>query len=88
MNQRKTILISGCETYPGVKILLKFARIESENSQSAVYDHLVGGIDIKNCCDLHGVIKSNFSRDLKKLNEAALLIDQYFEIEYRKANKA
>lgn len=85
MNQRKTILIAGCETYPGVKILLKFARIESEPTQAAVYDHLVSGLDIANCCDLHCVIKSNFSRDLKKLNEAALLIDQYFEIEYRKS---
>lgn len=87
MAQINNILCPGLESAEGVDILLSFTKCSSQPMQKALKLYLVNGADESTAVMMTGAIKSNFNRDLKKLNEVARKIDQYFELNYKKSGK-
>lgn len=86
-NEIQNILCAGLESREGVEILLSFTKCSSEQMKKALTLHLVNGADESTAVMMSGAIKSNFNRDLKKLNEVARKIDKYFELNYKKSVK-
>lgn len=86
-NEIKNILCAGLESSEGVEILLSLTKLSSDQMKKALTIHLVNGADDTTAVMISGVSKSNFSRDLKKLNEVARKIDKYHELNYNKSVK-
>lgn len=87
MAEIQNILLAGNETEESVEILLSLTKLSSESMKKALMYHLVNGAADTYACLAFSVTQSNFSRDLKKLNDVARKIDKYFELNYRKSVK-
>lgn len=80
----ENILLPGMETEKGIDILISLTRMNSDNMRHALMRHYVNGWSDATACSCSGVSLSNFSRDSKKLNEVARLIDTYHELNYKR----
>lgn len=87
-NQIENVLCRGNEIKESVDILVRLARLTSKDMKKALVYHLVNGAIEEHCCIIHGVEKSNFTRDLKKLNKVAKEMDKYLELNYSKYKSA
>lgn len=86
--QIENVLCRGLENEKSLDIIFRFARLTSKDMKKALVYHLVNGAIEEHCCIVYGVEKSNFTRDLKKLNKIAKEIDNYLELNYSKYKSA
>ncbi|MCJ8351161.1 PapB/FocB family fimbrial expression transcriptional regulator [Moritella sp.] len=75
------VLIQGLEPKERVKLLFKLTRIDSENIQSALIDHLCKGHKEDDAAMLNDVPRQNFNRALKRLNDVAEVVEKIKEID-------
>lgn len=80
-------LFQGSQSAERFELLLSRTGIRSESSILALRKHLVDGLDEQTSMWVDEVRKSNFSRDLAKLNEVAEFVEKVKEIDlYRGKN--
>jgi len=80
----KKMLLGGMESLKRVNLLIELTRIDSEDIQQSLIDHLTKGIDLKSAAILNGVKQQNFSRALKRLNEVATTVEKIKELDWVK----
>lgn len=73
-------LMPGVENAETVDLLLSLTKINSEEIQDAIRDHLVRGRDMAGAALLNDVPKQNLSRALVKLNEVAEIVQKIINI--------
>ncbi|SQD80433.1 PapB/FocB family fimbrial expression transcriptional regulator [Moritella yayanosii] len=76
------ILVQGLESKERVKLLLKLTKIDSENIQRALTDHLCKGHKEDDAAMLNDVPRQNFNRALKRLNDVAGIVEHIKELDW------
>jgi len=78
----------GGETYARFELLLSQTGLRSANSIAALRDYLVHGIDQASACALNEVAnRSNFERDLARINEVAEFVAKIEDLDWEKRRK-
>jgi hypothetical protein len=80
----ESMLVQGMESEKSIDLLISMTKIKSDSVVSAIKMHFVGGAQVQAAADTYDLSKGNLSRDIKKINEIAAKINQYFEINYSK----
>jgi hypothetical protein len=70
-------LLRGDESKEKIDLLVSLTSITSEKTIGAFYSYYVDGRTDSQSVEVNGVTASNFSRDIKKLNEVARKCELY-----------
>ncbi len=77
------ILMKGVETEAGILKLLELRpRMSSSNMKKALVRYFVNGWKEDMICEMCDVKASNLSRDIKKLNDVANIVNEYVSDHY------
>lgn len=75
-------LFAGNQTEERLTLLLSLTRIDSVAIVNALHDHLVVGHPATAAALLNDVVGPNFNRALKRLNEAASIVEKIKELDW------
>ncbi len=69
-------LLSGGESERRVDLLISLTKMDSENTISAIHDHLVKGYKDTDAAHLNDVKLPNFNRAMTRLNNVASIVEK------------
>lgn len=82
------VLLRGMESKRRVELLLSLTSISSESTIKALHDYLVNGRTAEGAVAINGLQQSNFNRDLKKLNDKAVIVEEIKDLDWAKFSKS
>lgn len=77
-------LIQGMEPAEKIDILISFTDITSEDNKIALHRHYVNGWPLTTAAQSRGLDESNFRKTAKTLENAAVRLERYKEIEWQR----
>ncbi|MCB5226244.1 adhesin biosynthesis transcription regulatory family protein [Alishewanella sp. 16-MA] len=80
-------LTQGGESQERFDLLISLTRISSDDIKYALKHYLVTGLDEVTAAALNEVPLSNFTRALKKLNQAAATVERIKELDWQHLNQ-
>lgn len=84
MSKLSKALIQGLEPAEKIDILISFTGITSEDNKIALHRHYVHGWPLTTAAKSRGLDESNFRKTIKTLENAAVRIERYKEIEWQR----
>ncbi len=84
MSQLSKALIQGLEPAEKIDILISFTDITSEDNKIALHRHYVHGRPLTTAAESRGLDESNFRKTAKTLENAAVRLERYKEIEWQR----
>ncbi len=88
MTRKVWYVFQGGESPERFNLIIELSGLRSEKQIQTIKDHLVKGVPIDAAMAMNGVTnKSNFERDLDKINDIAKIIEKIKEIDWSKARE-
>ncbi len=84
MSQLSKALVQGMEPAEKIDILISFTDITSEDNKIALHRHYVHGWPLTTAAESRGLDESNFRKTAKTLENAAVRLERYKEIEWQR----